>query len=340
MEPVEAYQNRKESQTLEELAQIEGDVEAIFMESLVIIDRILGGADSIALLRPVHCVGMYYESQENFDICTGLYKRLMKISLCCDHEGTLSTYLKPLFVVFYKMITNGIPPRQEDLVEVLELAYLKYEKEVELRRELDDKPFHPRLTYSRRLFQLLSQSLVLLQIIAKVVRCQEDQNSRGSVFLRKLSRSNFRDEHGNTLLHLAAKRLRGFIDEKYPQPPRFPCAETMQLLLNAGFNVNAVNNDGDTPLHRAVTFTPWTADKFDIVTDMLEVLLDGGAHHDFVNNDGKTAMDMAATDDARRILSERKTLELKCIAARAVKKFGLPYSGIVPKALEKYISMH
>ena len=72
---------------------------------------------------------------------------------------------------------------------------------------------------------------------------------------------------------------------------------------------------------------------------MLEVLLDGGAHHDFVNNDGKTAMDMARWA-ARRILSERKTLELKCIAARAVKKFGLPYLGVVPKTLEKYISMH
>ena len=76
------------------------------------------------------------------------------------------------------------------------------------------------------------------------------------------------------------------------------------------------------------------------LTDILEILLDKGVHHDFVNNDGKTAMDMAATDDARRILSKRKTLELKCIAARAVKKTGLPYLGVVPKTLEKYISMH
>ena len=74
--------------------------------------------------------------------------------------------------------------------------------------------------------------------------------------------------------------------------------------------------------------------------DILEVLFDGGAHHDFVNNDGKTAMDMAEIDEARRILSEKRKLELKCISARAVKKFGLPYLGMVPKTLEKYISMH
>ena len=73
---------------------------------------------------------------------------------------------------------------------------------------------------------------------------------------------------------------------------------------------------------------------------MLEVLLDGGAHNDFVNNRGKTAMNKAATDKACKILSQRKTLDLKCIVARAVKKFGLPYLGVVPKTLEKYISMH
>ena len=116
-------------------------------------------------------------------------------------------------------------------------------------------------------------------------------------------------------------------------------AQRQQSFFQTGFNVNAVNNNGDTPLHTAVTFIP-SDDKIHVLTDMLKVLLDGGAHHDFVNNDGKTAMDVAATDEARRILSERKTLELKCIAARAVKKFGLPYSGVVPKTLEKYMSMH
>ena len=72
---------------------------------------------------------------------------------------------------------------------------------------------------------------------------------------------------------------------------------------------------------------------------MLKVLLDAGAHHDFVNIDD-TPTEMARTDEARWILSERKTLELKCVAARAVKKFGLPYKGLVPQTVEKYISMH
>ena len=103
-------------------------------------------------------------------------------------------------------------------------------------------------------------------------------------------------------------------------PPllEFPCTELVKLLLNVGIDINVTNANGDTPLHIAVTFIP-DNDELHALTDLLQVLLDGGAHHDFVNNDGKTAMDMAETDECCRILSERKTLELKCIAARAVR---------------------
>ena len=52
MEPVKAYHFSKESQTLEELAQIEGDRNAIMMEGLVIRERILG-TDNPALLEPI-----------------------------------------------------------------------------------------------------------------------------------------------------------------------------------------------------------------------------------------------------------------------------------------------
>ena len=54
----------------------------------------------------------------------------------------------------------------------------------------------------------------------------------------------------------------------------------------------------------------------------------------------KTSIDIAEADELRRILSTRKRLDLKCIAARAVQKFGLSYVGVVPKTVEKFISLH
>ena len=98
-------------------------------------------------------------------------------------------------------------------------------------------------------------------------------------------------------------------------------------------------NRGDTPLHIVATMKP-SNDMIPMFTNLLEILLDEGTHQDFVNHDGKTAMDLAETYEAYSILWKRRKLELKCISARTVKKFGLPYVGVVPKILENYISMH
>ena len=143
-----------------------------------------------------------------------------------------------------------------------------------------------------------------------------------------------RNRYGNTLLHEFIKRCTDDDDSS-------PCLQVVNLLLNEGFNnyFIVINNEGNTPLHIAVMLEPRN-DKLYLVTEILQLLFYGGAHHDFVNNDGKTPMDMAGTDEARMILSERRKLELKCISARAVKRFGIPYLGVVPKILENYISRH
>ena len=85
------------------------------------------------------------------------------------------------------------------------------------------------------------------------------------LFMKALCNLNSRDCDCNTYLHLVQ------------------CSKNRQyshvvtkLLLNAGFNVNAINNKGNTPLHSAVS-------NIHLLTDTLEVLFDGGAHHDFVN---------------------------------------------------------
>ena len=79
MEPVEAYQSRKESQTLEELAQMEGDVGTIIVESLVVRERIVGSGNQ-ALILPIVVVADLLEFSENFDICLALNIYAMKIA--------------------------------------------------------------------------------------------------------------------------------------------------------------------------------------------------------------------------------------------------------------------
>ena len=341
MEPVEADQYRKESETVEELAQIERDDEVICIEGLIIRERILGTKSEL-LLKPIEKFASYCGGNRNLYACIALHRHVIKIAQNCNKS--IRYNLKRLIKVLYRMTKNIFPQAGKVVLEVLEETILIFEKlsalKLKFTQELD------RLREAGSFDKILIQErpeepedfldffLELLYLFSKAELCEEEKTSDLSV-LRKLVHINPCDNEGNTLLHMVCVDGCGHIFHKPPCP-----LKTVKFLLDTGFNVNATNSEGDTPLHEAVLFCPRSNDQLHILTEMLEVLLDGGAHHDFVNNKGETAFDKAKTDDARRILSERKKLDLKCISARAVKKFGLHYLGVVPKTLEKYISMH
>ena len=209
--------------------------------------------------------------------------------------------------------------KEDLLVERMDQVILAWSCELEMQRKMSPKKREVPEWFLKHEHDALMR---LVWIISRLNCGDYRKLLNAELFMKTLCNLNSQDCDGNTFLH----RVQCSIDRQYSHVGT-------KLLLNAGFNVNAINNKGNTPLHLAVS-------NIHLLTDTLEVLFDGGAHHDFVNNDGKTPMDMAKTDEARMILSERRKLELKCICARAVKKFGIPYMGLVPKTLEKYISMH
>ena len=320
MEPVEAYQNRRECQTLEELAEIEGDRDAVIMESLIIQERIMGRnyEDLIAVIRNV---AHYYEDHD-LSSCIKLFRHAMKIAPKCDLSAVhdLSIITSALFNRF----ENGDLSKEEDFLDVLDETILDHDYEIQRKMTNKQDSWYDML----HLFNSLQE---LVFMISKFECADEGRLSSSALLLKTISNLNLRDGDSNTILHQFAKH--------HGRCSSYSYSGAVKLLLNAGFNVNAINGNGDTALHIVATLKP-SDDKIHLLTDMLQVLFDGGAHHDFVNNDGKTPMDMAGTDEARMILSERRKLELKCISARAVKRFGIPYLGLVPKILEKYISMH
>ena len=114
---------------------------------------------------------------------------------------------------------------------------------------------------------------------------------------------NPRTQNGNTLLHLSVW-YKTPTDEHYvAKVCKYPCAKTAKLIINAGGNANAVNSEGNTPLHLAVTFKPSSAGGLQELRDILGALLDAGANAELVNKDGKTALEVAETDEFCRILT-------------------------------------
>ena len=320
-----AYGNRKESQTPEELAQIEGDTEAILMESLLIKERILGTNNS-DLLRSIRFVCSSCNLTDP-SLLIALYSRAVDIAqksnLSAHDDFQKISYLLP------EIMSRGSNHlKEEDLLESLRQIVIEYKMEHTKRRRNDDEKY----LREEVLEDLFCFSLRLVSIMSKFEFCDERNASKVSKLLKKLSSQDPRNRFGNSLLH-------EFIEMCAVDNDSSSCLQAVNLLLNEGFNVNVVNNEGNSPLHIAVFLEPRN-DKICLLTEILQLLFDGGAHHDFVNNNGETPMDMAESFEACTILSERRTLELKCISAKAVKKFGIPYLGVVPKILENYISRH
>ena len=322
MEPVEAYQNRKESQTLEELALLEGDDHAIHMEGLIIRERILG-TDNTELLFDIRYRGRVFAASDQYDLCCGLWRRSMEIAVNCDDPVTND--LDNFAHVFGVMVQKGRLLRPKCIQDVFEKLVTACERQKRKETEKSKSGKLQEEHNNEEEAKMLFYALYLLMIYAKVQVPNENETVDMTDFVQRFLRLNPLTRDGETLLHLAAWHetpinIRNYEPEKVRSVYKLPCVETMKLILHAGCDVNAVNSKGNTPLHLAVTFKPGPG-QVEILKEMLELLLDVGADTKLANSNGQTAVDYCETDEARRILSEKRGLDAVNIDAKAVRKF-------------------
>ena len=339
MEPVEAYQNRTESQTLDELSLLEGDDHAIQIEGLMIRERILG-TDNTILRYPIRYRGAVLADCKKYELCVGLWTRSMEIAMNCNVPKTKD--LESLTDIVAEMVQNGHSLSSQTIENI-------FEKLIDIKRKLSEKFKSGELEEEHKneaQETLLFNALYLLVMYTKVQVSSEMKNGNMIDLLQRFLCLEPRTRDGNTLLHLA-------VWHKTPVPRdtiadwrgvcELPCVETMKLILHAGCDVNSVNAQGNTPLHLAVTFVP-EPEQVEILKEMLELLLDLGADTKLVDKNGQTVMDCCATEDARYILSAKGRLSAINIEARKVRKvrfltfciFSLNYHGKRPIEMGEY----
>ena len=293
MEPVEAYQNRTESQTLEELSLLEGDDHAIQMEGLMIRERILG-TDNTILRIPIRYRGAVLADSKKYELSVGLWTRAMEIAMNCNVPKTKD--LENLTDLIAEMVQNGHSLSPQTIENI-------FEKLIDGKRKLSEKLKPGELEEEQKneaQETLLFNALYLLVMYTKVQVSSEMKNGNMIDLLQRFLCLEPRTRDGNTLLHLAAWH-------KTPVPRdtvanwrgvcELPCVMTMKLILHAGCDVNSVNAQGNTPLHLAVAFVP-EPEQVESLKEMLESLLDLGADTKLVDKNGQIVMDCCETEDA------------------------------------------
>ena len=338
MEPVEAYQNRTEGQTLEELSLLKGDDHAIQMEGLMIRERILG-TDNTILRIPIRYRGNVLANLKKYELCVGLWTRAMEIAMNCNVPGTEE--LEDLTNLIAEMMQNGhslYPQTIENIFEKLIDGKRKLSKNLKSGELEEERKNEAQET-------LLFNALYLLVIYTRVQVSSEMKNGNIIDLLQRFLCLEPRTRDGNTLLHLAVWHKTPVRKDAFLQRVcKLPCVETMKLILHAGCDVNSVNAQGNTPLHLAVTFVPGP-EQVEILKEMLELLLDLGADTKLVDKNGQTVMDCCETDDARGILSAKGRLGSINIEARKVRKvrfltfciFSIHYHGKHPIEMGEYL---
>ena len=303
MEPVEAYQNRKESQTLEELALLEGDDHAIGMEGLIIRERILG-PDNPVLREPIRYRAAVLADSKQYELCICLWQRASEKALNCDVPITeVTNDLEYHIAIFGEMVQKSKLLRPNVIEDVFEILVAASEIQAEQLKSGKSQQGHENEGEDKTVYY----ALYLLNIYTKV----KVQNANMIDFLQRFLRLNPRNSDGNTLLHLAAwheTSIFSYHKDIVRSVCKFPCVETMKLILHAGGDVNAVNTEGNTPLHLAVKFKPAEPEEVEILREMLLLLVDIGADPKLENKNGQTPLDSCETDEARMILSEKRGL--------------------------------
>jgi len=333
-DPVAAYDNWRETKTLEELERIGVDSNSVHMEGLAIRERILGSGNP-EVPHPVIFRGAVFADSARFDRCAQLWLHALRLRQTTNLPVTKD--LLRFAQVFSQMIKVGLEVDVNSVKEVLNSTVIEIERNQQkiANPGVKDDPE----TLQEEMENNCLTSLYLIMILTKVSKKEEKVEFAAMKEIYHLVQLNPLTSTGSSLLHLTVNQQTPVDDFHTNEVCKFPCSSTTKLLLQAGADPQAVDRAKNTPLHIIVSYKKIVSD-FLTMHAIIMALLEAGAHIDSVNAASQTPLSSAATGVAEIILKSQSEMSLKCLAAQSIRKYNLNYQGQVPKSLESFIFIH
>ncbi|NXV08169.1 FEM1B protein, partial [Cettia cetti] len=329
---IEAYGNRSECRTPQELESIRQDRDALHMEGLIVRERILG-SDNIDVSHPIIYRGAVYADNMEFEQCIKLWLHALHLR----QKGNRNTHkdLLRFAQVFSQMIHLNEPVKAKDIESVLRCSVLEIEQGMARIKTTAEADIHTAMdNYECNIFTFL-----YLVCISTKTQCSEEDQSRINKQIYNLIHLDPRTRDGSSLLHHAVNSGTPVDDFHTNDVCSFPNALVTKLLLDCGADVNAVDNEGNSPLHIIVQYHRPISD-FLTLHSIIISLVEAGAHTDMTNKQKKTPLDKSTTGVSEILLKTQMKLSLKCLAARAVRIYNISYQNQIPRTLEEFVQFH
>ncbi|XP_032514236.1 protein fem-1 homolog CG6966 isoform X1 [Danaus plexippus] len=347
---IEAYEYAVEPGDARQLEELLADPDAMRMQALVIRERILGPAHPDTSYY-VRYRGAVYADAGRFGRCRTLWHHAL------DMQRAVLPPLSPLTqsslysfaeLFSYMLAERTRPPLRGRIVppvtfEDIDPVFVKALSEIHRGMEL----LESKLTIDREqtlvtLQRVLVISLHLAALMARLLEepgCTDDVSRKIHKAVYSLVKLDIKVRQGRSALHVAcsseASRGRGGAEAASSWTAEAACPALVALMLRLGASPDVRDADGNTPLHLVCKLNPCPA-------EVVRELLSHGAHIDTVNYEGQTPEEIlkSTQQTLSSIVNPLKYTTLKCLAARTVKNYKLPYRHVVPQCLHSTIITH
>uniref|UniRef100_A0A182ILM6 Protein fem-1 homolog B n=1 Tax=Anopheles atroparvus TaxID=41427 RepID=A0A182ILM6_ANOAO len=344
--PVPAYELWVECQTVQDLFAIRYNHNSLHMESLTIRERILG-RQCPEVVHSIIYRGAVCADHGRFDRCESLW--LHAIRLRQQNGLSVQRDLLRFVQLFSQEFSINVQMHFEGVLAVLGACVdeLRYNQQKLTNPGPRDDPDAIGEDYEMNVVTVL----YLVTIVTKLLRLERLRPTDQLILqayqmIYQLNQLEVRLRDDQTLLHLAVNGIAP-VDEFYTEDVcRFPCVDTVKLLLKCGAHVDVVDCDRNTPLHTLVgTVEPArliNSNAVEEVKEIVDVLVRAGVHLDAVNTDGLKASQDSHYAPMGEFLRgyEIRAINLRCLSARAIAQHRIPFRNQIPLQLVSFVERH
>lgn len=326
---IPAYGQYTECASMEDLAILKGNPERLQIESLYIRERILGWHTPSTPRRMIIRASALRQNGR-FLTSIQLWTRVLDMKTCL--RVSLYDDIVEVTDLLCQMLHYGIAVPPEFLCAILEAS----------ASEAQYNGSH--LVFSFNFDKHMHTLSYLIFIAANIYSNEIDRFCPLGNAIRRVVSLNLRTlGNHRTLLHLCLDENTSTEGEYVKEIVHFPNELSAGVLLRAGHDVNSQDAGLSTPLHVISRTRSMQPAVNDTVRESIRTLVDAGAHTDLVDLSQRTPADVALDKANRVALSVLRYFErpqLKCIASRAVNRYGLRCGVEIPETLKEFVRLH